>query len=79
MSEIALYNALTKLGLKPDEAEKAVADVVSSKEAASKTDIVKVETSITEVKAEIKAIKSVFFIATICLANLAILVSLMLR
>ena len=39
MSEIALYNALTKLGLKPDEAREAVADVASSKEVVTKTDL----------------------------------------
>ena len=36
MSEIALYNALTKLGLKPDEAEKAVADVANAKDMVTK-------------------------------------------
>ncbi len=40
MSEIALYNALTKLGLKHDEAKEAVADVASSKNVATKTDII---------------------------------------
>ena len=39
MSEIALYNALTKLGLKPDEAKEAVADVASSKDVATKADL----------------------------------------
>ena len=48
MSEIALYNALTKLGLKHDEAKEAVADVASSKNVATKTDII-------ELKAETKA------------------------
>ena len=48
MSEIALYNALTKLGLNHDEAKEAVADVASSKNVATKTDII-------ELKAETKA------------------------
>ncbi|MBC6414117.1 MAG: hypothetical protein GDA45_04180 [Chromatiales bacterium] len=39
MSEIALYNALTKLGLPPDEAKEAVADVASTKDVATKQDI----------------------------------------
>ncbi|MBC6414303.1 MAG: hypothetical protein GDA45_05415 [Chromatiales bacterium] len=39
MSEIALYNALTKLGLSPDEAKEAVADVASSKDVATKADL----------------------------------------
>ena len=47
MSEIALYNALTKLGLEADEAEKAVAGVASIKDVATKADIA-------ELKAELK-------------------------
>ena len=43
MSEIALYNALTKLGLDHDMAKEAVADVASSKQVATKTDIVRME------------------------------------
>ena len=39
MSEVALYNALTKLGLKHDEAKEAVADVASSKDVATKADL----------------------------------------
>ena len=51
MSEIALYNALTKLGLNHDEAKEAVADVVSSKDVATKTDIIELKA---ETKADIK-------------------------
>ena len=54
MSEIALYNTLTKLGVEPDKAERAVADVVSSKEMATKADIVTLKS---EFKAEIAKIK----------------------
>ena len=39
MSEIALYNALTKLGIEPEEAKEAVTDVTSSKDMATKVDI----------------------------------------
>ena len=39
MSEIALYNALTKLGLEPNEAKEAVTDIANSKEVATKADI----------------------------------------
>ena len=46
MSEIALYNALTKLGLEPNEAREAVDDVASSKEVATKTDISEIKTEI---------------------------------
>ena len=51
MSEIALYNALTKLGLNHDEAKEAVADVASSKDVATKTDIIELKA---ETKADIK-------------------------
>ncbi len=52
MSEIALYNALTKLGLKHDEAKEAVADVASSKDVATKADLAKLETRLIERMAE---------------------------
>ena len=61
MSEIALYNALTKLGLKADEAKEAVADVTSSKEVATKTDIVRLEgflkERLTKVETELKYLR----------------------
>ena len=51
MSEIALYEALTKLGLEPNEAKEAVADVASSKDVATKdyidAAIAKLETRMT--------------------------------
>ncbi len=50
-SEIALYSALTKLGLKYDEAKEAVADVASSKDVATKIDIIELKA---ETKADIK-------------------------
>lgn len=46
LGEIALYNALTKLGLAPNEAEKAVADVVNAKEVETKLDIAELKTEI---------------------------------
>ena len=39
MSEIALYDVLTKLGLDPKEAREAVADVASSRDVATKADL----------------------------------------
>ena len=39
MSDIALYNVLTKLGATPEEAERAVADVASLREVATKADL----------------------------------------
>ena len=43
MSDIALYNVLTKLGAKHEEAEKAVADVASLRDVATKMDIEKLK------------------------------------
>ena len=44
MSKIALYNALTKLGLDHDEAKEAVADVASNKDVVTKVDLANLET-----------------------------------
>ena len=43
MSDIALYNVLTKLGATPEEAERAVADVASLREVATKADLERME------------------------------------
>ena len=48
MSEIALYNALTKLGLDHDEAKEAVADIASAKDVATKVDLANLETRLTQ-------------------------------
>ena len=51
MSEIALYNALTKLGLDHNEAKEAVADIAGTKEVATKeyikAEIANLETRLT--------------------------------
>ncbi len=47
MSEIALYNVLTKLGLDHDEAKEAVADIASTKDMATKVDLASLETRLT--------------------------------
>ena len=77
MSEIALYNTLTKLGVEPDEAERAVADVASSKEVATKADIVALKS---EFKAEIAKIKIELkymrWVGLIFVMNVAILIKL---
>ena len=54
MSYIALYNALTKLGLEHDAAKEAVADVVNSKKVATKSDIknMATKTDIAELKGD---------------------------
>ncbi len=52
MSEIALYNTLRKIPeVSDDEAKEAVADVASSKEVATKADIIELKA---ETKADIK-------------------------
>ena len=52
MSEIALYNTLRKIPeVSDDEAKEAVADVASSKDIATKTDIIELKA---ETKADIK-------------------------
>ncbi len=48
MSEIALYNALTKLGLDHDEAKETVADIASAKDVATKVDLANLETRLTQ-------------------------------
>ena len=40
MSDIVLYNALTKLGLEHDAAKEAIANVATSGEVATKADII---------------------------------------
>ena len=56
MSGIALYNTLRKIPeVSEAEAKEAVADVASSKEVATKADVVKVDKTIAELKGELKA------------------------
>ena len=40
MSEIALYDVLTKLGAKPEEAKEAVTNVAGAKDLATKADLI---------------------------------------
>ena len=70
MSEIALYNALTKLGLDHEAAKEAVADVASSKDVATKSDIAEVKTDIAEL--ETRLVKQIYGVAGIIIvANIA--------
>ena len=58
MSHIALYNLLKRIPAATDEEiERAVADVASTKEVATKTDIVRIEGAIAEVKTELKYLR----------------------
>ena len=58
MSKIALYNALTKLGLDHDEAKEAVADVANNKDFVTKADIAELKVDVTELKADIAELKA---------------------
>jgi len=59
MSEIALYNLLKQIPDATYEAIKeAVADISSSKDVATKLDIVEVKTEVSAVKAEVNALKA---------------------
>ena len=60
MSEIALYSALTKLGLKHDEAKEAVADMASSRDLATKADL---EVGLAEL--ETRLVKQMYAVAGI--------------
>ena len=56
MSEIALYNLLKRIpNATDDEVEKAVTDVASTKDVATKADVARVDKTIAELKAETKA------------------------
>ena len=77
MSEIALYNALTKLGLDHEAAKEAVADVASSKEVATKSDIAEVKTDIAEL--ETRLVKQIYAVAGIIIVVNIAATGLMLR
>ena len=56
MTYIALYNTLRKIpNVTDDEVERAVNDVASSREVATKADIARVDKTIAELKGELKA------------------------
>ena len=79
MSEIALYNALKKLGLDHEAAKEAAVDVASSKDVATKSDIKEMATKsdIAEVKTDIaeletRLVKQIYAVAGIIIvANIA--------
>ncbi len=77
MSEIALYNALTKLGLDHEAAKEAVADVASSKEVATKSDIAEVKTDIAEL--ETRLVKQIYAVTGIIIVVNIAATGLMLR
>ena len=73
MFGIALYNALRKIPEISDaEAKEAVADVASSKEVATKSDIAEVKTAMTELKLEI--LKQQLGIAILIIAAVGLMI-----
>ena len=54
MSEIALYEVLTKLGVEPERAKDAVVDIAKKEEVATKLDIARVEAAISNIQTELK-------------------------
>ena len=76
MSEIALYNVLTKLGAAPDEAKEAIADVMNSKEVATKADltaeIAKLDKTIA--KLETKLVKQTYAVAGVIIAAVGLMI-----
>ena len=81
MSEIALYNVLTKLGAASDEAEKAVADVASSKEVATKSDLAELETRLIEKMSDLEGrlTKLIYAIVAINTGVIIAAIGLMIR
>ena len=74
MSEIALYNVLTKLRLKHDEAKEAVADVANSKDVVTKADL---KAGLAEL--ETRLVKQMYAVAVIIIIVNVAAVGLMMR
>ncbi len=71
MSEIALYNTLTKLGVEPDEAERAVADIANTGDLATKAEL---KAEVAKIETELKYMRWV--LGLIFVMNVAILIKL---
>ncbi len=78
MSEIALYDVLTKLGAEPNEAKEAVTNIADAKDVATKADLIaeieKLKGSIVKIETELKYMRWV--LGLIFVMNLAILMKL---
>ena len=73
MPGIALYNALRKIPEISDaEAKEAVADIMGSKEVATKSDIAEIKTAMVELKAEI--LKQQLGIAILIIAAVGLMI-----
>ena len=79
MSGIALYNVLTKLGATSEEAEKAVADVVNSKEVATKADIKDMATKSDLAELETRLTKLIYAVVAINTGVIIAAVGLMIK
>ena len=75
--EIALYNVLTKLGATSDEAQKAVADVASSKDVATKADIKDMATKTDLAELETKLTKQMYVVAGIIIAAVGLMIKVL--
>ena len=76
MSEIALYNLLKRIPDATDkEIEKAVADVANSKEVATKTDIEKLKTGMSEL--ETRLIRQMYAVAGIIIAAITLVIKVL--
>ncbi|MXX98508.1 MAG: hypothetical protein F4Y58_01180 [Gammaproteobacteria bacterium] len=71
MSDIALYNALTKLGLEPNEAKEAVADITSSQDMATKADL---KAGLAEL--ETRLVKQMYAVAGIIIAAVGLMINI---
>ena len=78
MSEIALYDVLTKLGAEPSEAKEAVTNIADAKDVTTKADLIaeieKLKGSIVKIETELKYMRWV--LGLIFVMNLAILMKL---
>ena len=78
MSEVALYDVLTKLGAEPNEAKEAVTNIADAKDVANKADLIaeieKLKGSIVKIETELKYMRWV--LGLIFVMNLAILMKL---
>ena len=78
MSEIALYDVLTKLGAEPNEAKEAVTNIADAKDVTTKADLIaeieKLKGSIVKIETELKYMRWV--LGLIFVMNLAILMKL---
>ena len=83
MSEIALYNLLTRMGADPEEAKEAIADIASSKEVATKADLktglANLETRLIEKIAnqEARLTKQIYGVAGIIIAAVGLMIKLL--